>query len=188
MKFFLPEHYVRLHSPDEDVSDWAERELEKASERYEQHLARIKPRLPATVARFMEATSLHDAEVFAPARISQPIGAWQAGDVVLVTQQVNTLFPETLHTLAFLHYQGCEEVRIECPCPSDVFHPAQPTWLYDEFDVEPNGHFSHCILLTDGRMFHHRFRHFHWYFAPLANSNGTVLVTESETSVPENHG
>ncbi len=76
------------------------------------------------------------------------MGDWDSGDMILVTQQIRTLDPQISHTLAFLHYQGCENVQIESPCVSEVFDPVQPIWLYDEWDLDNHfvvGNFS--ILL-----------------------------------------
>src|SRR4051794_9290437 len=103
MKYFLPKLHVQLNSPDVGLADAAEEALDRASEQYSQRWAEIRSQFPPAVVRFAEEQNLHDADVFAPARFTgpdRPLG----GDVVLVAQQVNTLYADFINTLALLSY------------------------------------------------------------------------------------
>jgi hypothetical protein len=167
MKFFPPELYVRYCSPDPAVASAAEDEWERAIRRCNRHYKKIKPELPESVRDFLDKQCLHDAEVFAPARLPQPALPGSREDVILVTQNVNTLIPASLNTLITLQYAVTEEPLVETPVASDVFHQANPIWLYDEFDVLENGVFSHEILLSTGRVLTIRFRAFRFQVASL---------------------
>lgn len=170
MKYFLPELYVQLNSADEVLADAAEEALDRASEQYNQRWAEIGPLLPPSVVRFYEEQNLHDADVFAPARFagpSFPLG----GDVVIVAQQINTLYADFINTLAFLSYTAPEEPRVELPVRSPVFKVVQPIWLYDEFDAIAPGLFTHSIFISDGRIVTIRFRDFHCHVAKLAGTD-----------------
>ncbi len=167
MKYFLPELYVQLNSPDEAAADAAEEAIDRASQRYNRRWEEIKPLLPATVVRFYQELNLHDADVLTPARLTAATPLGNPGDVVLVAQQVNTLYAEYVNTLAFLHYVVSEVPHVEVPVRSNVFNRAQPIWMYDEFDVIDPGLFVHSILLSDGRVITIRFRDFCCHLAPL---------------------
>jgi hypothetical protein len=167
MKYFLPQLYAQLQSSDPDLADAAERALEDASDAYNRRWEEIKSQLPPQVVRFSEEQNLHDADVFAPARVGAPIPGWGRGDVVIVAQQVSTLYAETVNTLAFMRYVPAGEPAVEIPLHSPAFSRTQPDWQYDEFDVVEPGVFSHRILLSDGRVITILFREFDYYLAPL---------------------
>ncbi len=167
MKYFLPELYVQLNSPDEDLADAAEIAIDRAGEQYDQRWREIRPHLPPTVVQFYEEQNLHDADVFAPAKLSCSLPPCQAGDALLVAQQINTLYPEYKNTLTILHYVITEEPRVEIPVCSNVFNQVQPIWLYDEFDMVGPRAFTHSILISDGRVVTIPFRDFHYYIAKI---------------------
>lgn len=182
MKYFRPELYVQLNSPDEALADAAEEAIERANDAYCQRWRQIQPHLSPSVVRFGEQHCLHDADVFAPARLADPTPTASPGDVVIVTQNVNTLYPEHLNTLIFLYYAGAEEPTITTPVISDVFNAVQPHWLYDEFDVIEPGVFSHSILISDGRVVTIHFREFRYHVARIISpaalaSAGTASLT-----------
>jgi hypothetical protein len=87
--------------------------------------------------------------------------------VVIVAQNIDTLYAEHLNTLMFLQYAVTVEPMIEGPVESPPFHAAQPIWLYDEIDLVEPGVFSHEILISDGRVVKLRFRDFQYYIASL---------------------
>ena len=66
-----------------------------------------------------------------------------------------------------LFYSVADDPVIETPVSSEVFHPAQPIWLYEEVDVVESGLFSHEILVSDGRIIKIRFTDFHYSIVPL---------------------
>ncbi len=151
MKYFTPELYVQGNSADENVVDKAEAEWERAIKRYRRHYHKIESLLPESVRKFHDECCLHDADVFGPASLSVQTLPWGFYDVVLVAQNINTLFPEHLNTLMFLQYAVTGEPTVERPVSLEAFHAAQPIWLYDEFDVIEPGVFCHEILISDGR-------------------------------------
>jgi hypothetical protein len=167
MRYFLPELHVQLNSPDDEVADAAEEAIDRASEEYNRRWAEIKPLMPPTVVRFYEEQFLHDADVFAPARLSATGPSPAGGEVIIVAQQINTLNAPTHDTLIFLHYAVTAEPRIEIPVRSRVFDPVQPIWLFDEFDMVEPGVFTHSILVSDGRVIVIPFRDFHYHLAKL---------------------
>jgi len=180
MKFFLPELYIQLNSGDEDLADVAEEEIDRASDQYNQHWERIKSQLPASVLRFYNEQFLHDADVFAPAVVSQGGFLGQAGNVVLIAQQINTLNADFVNSLACLRYEVCEPPTVTLPVASEVFNRVQPIWLYDEFDVEAPGKFIHRILLSDGRVIQLVFRAFDYEIAWILGKD--VFENQGETT------
>ena len=167
MNYFTPELYVQGNSDDEDVLDQTEAAWEKAIKRYRRHYKKIEPHLPPELRKFHDEQCLHDADVFGPARMPLYSLPWNSRDVIIIAQQVNTLFPEFLNTLAILQYAVTAEPVVEVPVKSDVFHPGQPIWLYDEVDLVEPGVFSHEILISDGRVVKIQFREFRYQIAPL---------------------
>src|SRR5947208_16889239 len=116
--------------------------------------------------RFHDEQSLHDANVFTPAVLTGSV-PWKPPEVVIVAQQVNTLIPEFLNTLAILHYSITADPIVAVPLQAEAFHGSNPIWLYDEVDVVEPGVFSHEILVSDGRVIKLLFRDFNYHIAPL---------------------
>jgi hypothetical protein len=179
MKFFIPELYVRFGSPDDDVALPAHEEWERVIRRYRRHYKKIEAQLPLMLRKFHGEQCLHDADVFAPAIL--PANApWNGREVVIIAQQVNTLFPEFVNTLAILQYSIAAEPVIEVPLQADVFRKVQPIWLYEEVDVIKPGVFSHEILISDGRVIKLLFRDFNYHIAPLCLPKGTAGTPPKE--------
>jgi hypothetical protein len=173
MRYFTPELFVRGNSADDDVVDQVEEEWEQATRRYRRHYKRIEPHLPESLRRFCAEQCLHDADVFAPALVSAvPYGR----EVVIVAQQINTVLPETVNTLAILTYTVTADPVVEVPVTSNVFNKTQPIWLYDEVDLVEPGVFTHAILISDGRVVKLRFREFRYLVAPLIRAGDRPAV------------
>lgn len=184
MKYFLPELYVQLNSPDVALADAAEEAIDRAAERYNRRWEEIKSRLPSQVVQFYEEQDLHDADVLAPAKISDSGSPWKTGDVVLVAQQMRTAIEESLNALLFLHYAIVEEPQVRIPICSEVFSEVQRTWLYDEFDIEGSGVYTHSILVSDGRVLKIFFREFDYRLARIVAPE-FPKTRESETACRE---
>jgi hypothetical protein len=167
MKFFTPELYVRFGSLDDDVADAANEEWERALKRYQRHYKKIAPHLPESLRHFHDEQCLHDADIVGPAWLSLCTLPWNAKDVVIVAQQVNTLLPEYLNTLAILQYAVTEDPVVEKPVTAAVFKAGQPNWLYEEVDLISPGVFQHEILISDGRVIRIRFHDFRYHIARL---------------------
>src|SRR5438270_1917164 len=157
MKFFTPELYAQGNAPDDDLVDQAEEEWERRLKRYRRHYKKIEEQLPPMLRRFHDEQSLHDANVFTPAVLAGSV-PWKPPEVVIVAQQVNTLIPEFLNTLAILHYSITADPIVTVPLQAEAFHGSNPIWLYDEVDVVEPGVFSHEILVSDGRVIKLLFR------------------------------
>ncbi len=166
MKFFPPDFYLRFASDDDAVALEAHEEWERRVKRYRRHYKKIEGTLPLKMSQFQTEQCLHDADVFAPAVLPNT-APWEEGKVVIVAQQLNTLFPEYANTLAILHYTITSPPVVEVPLDSPVFKKVQPIWLYDEVDVVEAGVFSHEILISDGRVVKLLFSDFNYHIAPL---------------------
>lgn len=168
MKYFTPELYLKGNSPHEDEVEDAEEQWERAIARYRKHLKKIERLLPESVRTFHEGYCLHDAEVFGPARLSVQTLPWGFHDVVVVTQNANTLFPQQQNSLMFLQYAVTAEPIIEVAGAAGKFRQGGiPLWLYDEFDVVEPGIFSHEVLLSNGQVVQLRFRELCFHLAPI---------------------
>jgi hypothetical protein len=166
MKYFTPELYVQGNSDDDDAVDYVEKEWERRIKRYRRHYKKIEAQLPPMLRKFDVEQCLHDADVFAPALL--PANApWNGPELVIVAQQINTVFPEYVNTLAILQYDITAPPVVEVPVESPVFYKEQPIWLYEEVDVVEPGVFSHEILISDGRVIKVLFRNFKYHIAPL---------------------
>jgi hypothetical protein len=179
MKFFTPELFVQGNSSDDDLVDQVEAAWEEALERYDQHYRTFEAQLPVGMQRFCKEQCLHDADVFAPAVMPGP-----GNEVVIIAQQVNTLLPETLNTLAILRYTVTQEPTVEIPVVSNVFNDTQPIWLYDEVDVVGPGVFSHEILISNGRVVRVLFRDFRYEIARLVLPERSLYTLLQEAKQP----
>lgn len=166
MKYFTPELFARFNSSDDAIALAAHDEWERQLKRYGRHYKKIEAQLPPMLRKFDSEQCLHDADVFAPALL--PGNApWKAPTVIIVAQQINTLFPEFLNTLAILEYTITANPVVEIPLPVPVSRQVQPIWLYEEVDVIAPGVFTHEILISDGRVIKLQFRDFNYHIAPL---------------------
>jgi hypothetical protein len=152
MRFFSPELCIRFNSSDDEVSDLANEEWEKALQDYKHHLDSIRQRMPSQV-RSVAELCLHDAEVLGFQKelhsafpFPEPFGPGPFWSVVAIV----SLKPE--RTIRSLFYILWDRVR-EYPAKDDWhFSKLRKHWLYDEVDVAADDRrlFLHRILLSDG--------------------------------------
>jgi hypothetical protein len=188
MKFFTPELLVRFRSADDDIADQANKEWERAIERYRRRFQRIRYRLPESLRVFDREQCLHDAEVFGPAWLPLPPLRVERRVVVLIAQQINTMLPETQHTLAILEYSVATDPVIEKPVSDESFRESPaPQWEYDEIDLIEPSLFSHEILFSDGRVVKMLFHDFRYHIALLIlpTQTGQALVPTANRPVPQ---
>jgi hypothetical protein len=142
MKFFTPDRYLRLGNLDDEQAFLAaQADWELALADYQQHLQRIRERLPAALRRLIESVYLHDARVV---------------DMVLGGRNrcIITLQPESLpsHRIV-LAYSLVERPTINRQALPEIVRSEPLEWLYDEVDVEQGTDrptFRHAILLSNG--------------------------------------
>lgn len=151
MRFFTPERYLRLGILNsEQAFRAAHEEWEQALEKYQAHLNRIRPELPASLRRLVARVYLHDARI---------LDMWQAR----VNRFTITLHPESDPSrLVVLTYSLDKppEVRQRVLPAESCSEPI--AWLYDELDLKrpasgngrrghrPQRKFVHDILLSNG--------------------------------------
>jgi hypothetical protein len=167
MKFFPPELYLRVGADDDAVAVAAASEWERACHRYRKHLKKIFPELPESLRKFLEEQELHEAQVVGPANLSMTTIPWSSQDVVIITDNRNTLLPEQQGTMAILQYAAA---AVPIVIPSELptaFSRGPLTWLHDEVDILEPGVYSHNIQLSDGRIVSISFREFRYQIASL---------------------
>jgi len=169
-----------------NVADRATDEWEEALARYGRYYNRIKGKLPSSVRRFHDECSLHDADVFAPALISPKGRNGRRRELVIVTQNINTLYAEHLNTLITLRYTLADDPVIEMPAGTKDFDQAQPQWLYDEWSLVRPGVFCHAIFISDGRVIRIPCREFQYDIASLVlpAENGKAASKSKKKAVP----
>ena len=161
MKYFTPEMYVQGNEEDIDLDEHDD-EWERRLETYGEQYQKIEAQLPQALQRFNREQCLHDADIFAPAVMGSI-----SRELVLVAQQVNTLLPDTINTLAILIFTLDGEPSVTVPVESSHFHPTQPIWLYEEVSMPAPGKFVIEILVSDGRVIRIPFSDFRYHIAPL---------------------
>lgn len=138
MKFFTPDLYESFALGEPQNADRMASKWEAAEKGYEQELASIRQRLPATVRTLADTFCLKEAMLV----------NFQASesDAVLWLRQGNVLYS--------LHYHLAGEVKVERVRNSEslVWREKQPRWLYDEIGLMNGLIFSHEILLSSGYM------------------------------------
>jgi len=186
MKYLTPELLLRFRSADPDVADRATAEWEVALARYSRYYSRIKSKLPPSARRFHNECGLHDADVFAPALIPAKGRNGRRRELVIVTQNINTLYAEHLNTLITLRYTLADDPVIETPLGTEPFDQAQPQWLYDEWSLLRPGVFCHSIFISDGRVIRIPCREFQYDVAPLVlpAENGKGSSKTRKKAVP----
>jgi hypothetical protein len=139
MKFFTPELYLEINSSDLDRVEKAHEKWEDAIHRYQEHVATISPCLAANARELARSLSLHDATfltlMFVP-----------LGNDRLAISRLRQDSSEIL-LLYLLEKDPLIEERKDWPFKAD----AAIYWLYDEFDVRPDGCGQHQVFLSDGR-------------------------------------
>lgn len=150
MKYFTPELYVRFNSPDEKEVEDAHEQWERSIELYQDHLQAISRRLTDSVRVLANSLCLHDAIVLSVTGMPMPLEVVSL-PVTNGTASLAVLTTRHGPTMACLVYLLAQQPSIhpsatEWPFSKDKLH-----WLYDEFDVLPNGIQQHEVLLSDGR-------------------------------------
>ena len=167
MRYFTPELFRRLNSPDPEEVDAAAEEWERAVARYDRKLKRIRKDLPESVRHFLDDFYMHDADLFGPARPSTPALAPHFHVAWLFARLPGSpLVPENL---VVLEYRLIEEPAIERSDLPDALCSAQPTWLYDEFDRLDRAVFSHEIFASNGDLIRLKFVEFRCAKAEVAS-------------------
>lgn len=162
MKYFTPEMYARGNSSDEAEARGVEEEWERALRRYERRWRKIRAAFPQAVHNFDEAgVCLHDAEVLHLAR--------QRERLVMVLQ----LGPPS-QTLVILLFTLTKDPVITTDVLPESVATRRPVWLYEEFDLDPRGHFCFNLLLSNGWEIRLRFRDFQFLIGQeiLSGING----------------
>ncbi len=152
MRFFTPELYARFNSADEEEADRTNTNWEAALENYQQHLTKLRERMPAPI-RMVADLALHDAELLALEQEVQsffpfpepfwPGPFWHAAAVLSLKQG------EAIQALIYLLWDSLHTY----PAPSDWrFSPLRKHLLYDELDTAADHRpvFLHRILFSDG--------------------------------------
>jgi hypothetical protein len=135
MKYFTPELYLKINSPDLDVVEKAHAKWEEALERYGKHLSEIRSRMTPATRKLANSLSLHDAEV------------------LLFKYNGKLAFAELRQgdTHVFLVYLLAKNPLVK-KIRSWPFSSKAVRWLYDEFDADAKGAQQHEVLLSDGRI------------------------------------
>ena len=148
MKYFTPELYLRFNARDRAVVARAHEEWESAIEKYQKHLAQIRPRLRPNLRRLAKTLCLHDASYLGLGRPKIP--RLHHSLAVLAAQKNSTVY--------LLVYMLAQEPHVHEPKGNWPFSKKDVHWLYDEFDVERNGNLRHEVLLSDGRRITFQFK------------------------------
>jgi len=159
MQYFTPELHLAANSLDDDVADAAELAWEKARAGYREHLAKLKPDLPARVFQLAFESDYHDYEVigYKSHILSDPLTAMQPRYNREWFAYPGTVFVLTLRMgeateAVFFFLWG--EVRVSPP-PHNWPQTEEKFFLYDELssvidrDLIPR-EYRLNILLSDG--------------------------------------
>jgi hypothetical protein len=147
MKFFTPELYLRFNSPDRSTAEQAEEDWEKALTKYRKHLHKIRPRMTKSVGEIAETLCLHDF-TYLGMNVSPILEHGGALAAVMLRNGAKDLI---------LAYFLSEEPLAQEASESWPFSKDKVHWLYDEFDVRPDGAFQHEVLLSNGHILTLRF-------------------------------
>jgi hypothetical protein len=154
MKYFKPELLARCRSRDDDDSDQATTEWQKARTAYRTRLKRILAELPSAVAELCSSYSLHDARV---------VGGGYAEDPprysILLRLEGSRVGTGAVLQLNYVPAKGpTNGVNVLSHGLAEKNLRGNVFVLYDEFDID-RGHdcFVHSLLLTDGRELEIRF-------------------------------
>src|ERR1700685_3681309 len=135
MKYFTPELYLQINSPNLEIAEKAHDKWEDALERYAKHLGEIRSRMTPATRKLAGSLNLHDAEVL----LFKYDGKLAVADL------------RQGDTHVFLVY-----VLVKNPLVTKIkswpFSSKAVRWLYDEFDADAKGVQQHEVLLSDGRI------------------------------------
>jgi hypothetical protein len=140
MKYFTPELHARTCSANDKVADAAHTEWERAMQRYEKRLARIRPHLTSALRRLVDEIRLHDAQL---------LYLGTSEDRCCLALQTDAERP----TVVSLEYVLAAKPIIESNTLAAGLRTADCLFLYDEVDCMPrNGRtiFNHSILFSNG--------------------------------------
>ncbi len=148
MKYFTPKLYLRFNAKDRAVVVKAHEEWETAIEEYKKHLNHLRSRLSPNLRRLAKTLCLHDATFLGLGRPKIP--RLHHAIAVLAAQKDATVY--------LLVYMLAKEPQIREFNDRWPFSKKNVHWLYDEFDVEPNGNMLHDVLLSDGKTISFEFK------------------------------
>lgn len=143
MNYFTPDLLARFGSADDAVADAASEEWERASERYHEHLAALRPRLPRSVKQLLKVFCLHDAKVLTLTFDDKPYFS-------LFLEIKNPGKPRD--RFLELRYHVTRRPVIQRHQFEREDGAPLRWWLYDEIDVpdKERYEFTHSILFTGG--------------------------------------
>jgi hypothetical protein len=147
MRYFTPELYLRFNSTDRQTVEQAHEDWETALAGYRKHLQAIRPRMAKNVWEIAESLCLHDA-AYLGMNVSPILDHGGALSAVMLRRENTDLI------LAYFLAEEplAQEVNEPWPFSKEKVH-----WLYDEFDVRPDGTFQHEVLLSNGHILTLRF-------------------------------
>lgn len=139
MKYFTPDRYLALQRTSRQDMDAADAAWEKAVERYEDHLKRLRPKLPNSIRRLVDEFHLHDGEVLSMGQ--------ENGTFVLV---LSLAAPP--RNLLVLTYELTEAPAIDKAALPSGSCSSRMQWLADEVDHLEGSPpaFVQAILFSNG--------------------------------------
>ena len=147
MRYFTPDLYLQFNSSDRAVVEQAHEDWEDALARYRKHLQEIRPQMTKSVWETVESLCLHDAD-YLGMNVS-PILDHGGALAAVMLRRDNT----DLIAAYFLAEEPlAQEVSEPWPFSKEKVH-----WLYDEFDLRPDGIFQHEVLLSNAHILTLRF-------------------------------
>lgn len=160
MKFFTPELFRQVNSPDDREADIANESWESAITDYQQQLEALRGRMPSYASGVIDLC-LHDATTIA----YQEIPLLVPGDPLLE----ELALPALATALVILQRQGkvwtlayrLNGLVRQSSQPEGWVSSSPHQWLYDEVDEDSNSAkdaFLHRILFSDGRVLEIPFR------------------------------
>lgn len=172
MRFFTPELFRRVNSPDDREADLADEAWESAIVDYQRHLDSLRGRMPSYASGVVDLC-LHDAATVAYQEIPLLLpGDPLLEDLALPSPAVALVVLQRHDKVWTLAYRLSGSVR-QASQPEGWVSSSQHQWLYDEVDEDPNsasGAFVHRILFSDGRVLEIPYRSVKVSESSLANS------------------
>jgi len=169
MKFFTPELYLEINSRDLGLVEKAHEKWENAIDRYRKHLAEIRPRMTPNARKLAQSVCLHDATFLGLGLMFLPSSIGKHAIITLRQGEMQV----------FLFYLLFKDPLIE-EVKSWPFSSKTVDWLYDEFDIQPDGGQQHEVLLSDGRVLTLSFYEMWLYKAALPEMASYKSATSSE--------
>ena len=145
MKYFTPSLYGRMQAIVEDEVEAAHAEWERAVDRYERRLSKIRPTLPKPLRYLLEDLYLHDANVLSLAR---------NGDKFVIVLELEV----PPKNLVVITYTLAGKPVIDFAALPPEHCTTHPLWMYDEVNVSQKRLYSHEILFSNGWHVRLRFR------------------------------